>query len=146
MNEPELGIGINPGMAFNPFPSSILDKKRRDSNPQPLDCESSPLTTCICSIEILALLQFGELRGPHKHSWRATYHPHVRDPCTMVSVSENVSSDIETPEYSGEIYYIFRQAGNNKSAKLPHPNLFVFFLQLCLILRCVINLVRDFLK
>jgi hypothetical protein len=28
MNEPELGIGIDPGMAFNPFPSSILDKTR----------------------------------------------------------------------------------------------------------------------
>jgi hypothetical protein len=26
MNEPELGAGIDPGMAFNPFPSSILDK------------------------------------------------------------------------------------------------------------------------
>jgi hypothetical protein len=45
MNEPELGVGIDPGMAFNPFPSSILDKTRRDSNPQPLDRESSPLTT-----------------------------------------------------------------------------------------------------
>jgi hypothetical protein len=28
MNEPELGAGIDPGMAFNPFPSSILDKTR----------------------------------------------------------------------------------------------------------------------
>ncbi len=28
MNEPELGAGIDPGMAFNPFPSSILDKMR----------------------------------------------------------------------------------------------------------------------
>jgi hypothetical protein len=28
MNEPELGAGINPGMAFKPFPSSILDKTR----------------------------------------------------------------------------------------------------------------------
>ncbi len=44
-NEPELGAGFNPGMAFNPFPSSSLDKTRRDSNPQPLDCELSPLTT-----------------------------------------------------------------------------------------------------
>ncbi len=44
MNEPELGAGIDPGMAFNPFPSSILDKTRQDSNPQPLDRESSPLT------------------------------------------------------------------------------------------------------
>jgi hypothetical protein len=35
MNEPELGAGINPGMAFNPFPSSILDKPRQYSNPQP---------------------------------------------------------------------------------------------------------------
>ncbi len=30
---------------FNPFPSSILDKTRQDLNPQPLDRESSPLTT-----------------------------------------------------------------------------------------------------
>jgi hypothetical protein len=45
MNEPELGAGIDPGMAFNPFPSSILDKTRQDLNPQPLDCELSPLTT-----------------------------------------------------------------------------------------------------
>ncbi len=34
MNEPELGAGIDPGMAFNPFPSSIWI--RQDSNPQPL--------------------------------------------------------------------------------------------------------------
>jgi hypothetical protein len=45
MNEPELGIGIDPGMAFNPLPSSILDKTRQDSNPQALKHESSPLTT-----------------------------------------------------------------------------------------------------
>jgi hypothetical protein len=45
MNEPELGAGIDPGMDFNPFPSSILDKTRQDLNPQPLDHESSPLTT-----------------------------------------------------------------------------------------------------
>jgi hypothetical protein len=43
MNEPELGAGIDPGMAFNPFPSSIWI--RQDLNPQPLDCESSSLTT-----------------------------------------------------------------------------------------------------
>ncbi len=43
MSEPELGAGIDPGMAFNPFPSSIWI--RRDSNPQPLNCESSSLTT-----------------------------------------------------------------------------------------------------
>ena len=30
MNEPELGAGINTGMAFNPFQSSILDKTRRE--------------------------------------------------------------------------------------------------------------------
>jgi hypothetical protein len=45
MNEPELGAGINTGMAFNPFPSSILDKTRQDSNPQPLYRELSLLTT-----------------------------------------------------------------------------------------------------
>ncbi len=28
MNEPELGAGIDLGMAFNPFSSSILDKTR----------------------------------------------------------------------------------------------------------------------
>ncbi len=43
MNELELGAGINPGMVFNPFPFSIWI--RRDLNPQPLDCESSSLTT-----------------------------------------------------------------------------------------------------
>jgi hypothetical protein len=43
MNEPELGAGIDPGMAFNPFPSSIWITQ--DSNPQPLDCESSSKTT-----------------------------------------------------------------------------------------------------
>jgi hypothetical protein len=46
MNKPELGAGINPGMAFNPFPSSILDKTRQDSNPQPLDRELSLDRTC----------------------------------------------------------------------------------------------------
>ncbi len=45
MNEPELGAGIDPGMAFNPFPSSILVLTRQDSNPQPLLRESSPLTS-----------------------------------------------------------------------------------------------------
>ncbi len=45
MNEPEFGGGIDPGMALNPFPSSILDKTRQDLNPQPLDRESSLLTT-----------------------------------------------------------------------------------------------------
>ncbi len=45
MSEPELGAGINPGMAFNPFPSSILVKTRQDSNSQPLDHKSSLLTT-----------------------------------------------------------------------------------------------------
>jgi hypothetical protein len=27
-SEPELGAGIDPGMAFDPFPSRILDKTR----------------------------------------------------------------------------------------------------------------------
>jgi len=27
-NEPELGAGIDPGMALTPFPSSILDETR----------------------------------------------------------------------------------------------------------------------
>ncbi len=43
MNEPELGAGIDPGMAFNPFPSSV--RIRQGSNPQPLNCEFSLLTT-----------------------------------------------------------------------------------------------------
>ncbi len=43
MNEPELGAEIDPGMGFNPFPSSI--SIRQDLNPQPLDCKSSSLTT-----------------------------------------------------------------------------------------------------
>ncbi len=41
MNEAELGAGIDPGMAFNPFPYSILD----DLNPQPFSRKSSSLTT-----------------------------------------------------------------------------------------------------
>jgi hypothetical protein len=45
MNGPELDAGIDPGMAFYPFSSSILVKTRRDLNPQTLDHESSPLTT-----------------------------------------------------------------------------------------------------
>ncbi len=45
MNEPELGAGIDPGMAFNPFPSSFLYMTRQDLNQQPLDRELSPLTT-----------------------------------------------------------------------------------------------------
>jgi hypothetical protein len=45
MNEPELGIGIDPGMAFTPFSSSILEKTRQVLNPQPSDHVSSPLTT-----------------------------------------------------------------------------------------------------
>ncbi len=41
INEPELGIEIDPGMVMTPFPSSILG---RDSNPQPYDRESNSLT------------------------------------------------------------------------------------------------------
>ncbi len=44
INEPKLGAGIDPGLAFNPFPSSILNKMRQDLNPQPLDCELSLIT------------------------------------------------------------------------------------------------------
>ncbi len=36
-NEPELGVGIDPGMAFTPLPSSM----EQGSNPQPSDCEPS---------------------------------------------------------------------------------------------------------
>jgi hypothetical protein len=43
MNEPELGAEIDPGMAFYSFPSNIWI--RQDSNPQPLNCESSLLST-----------------------------------------------------------------------------------------------------
>ncbi len=38
-NEPELGVGINPGMAMTPHPSSI----EQGSNPQPSDRELSAL-------------------------------------------------------------------------------------------------------
>jgi len=38
-NEPEPGVGINPGMALTPLPSSI----GRGSNPQPSDREPSAL-------------------------------------------------------------------------------------------------------
>jgi hypothetical protein len=38
-NEPELGVGIDPGMALTPLPSGI----RQGSNPQPSDCEPSAL-------------------------------------------------------------------------------------------------------
>jgi len=38
-NEPELGVGIDPGMALTPLPSSI----GQGSNPQPSDCEPSAL-------------------------------------------------------------------------------------------------------
>ena len=40
MNEPELGAGIDPGMAFH-----LVFWIRRDLNPQPLGRESSLLTT-----------------------------------------------------------------------------------------------------
>jgi len=38
-NEPELGVGINPGMALTPLPSSI----GQGLNPRPSDCEPSAL-------------------------------------------------------------------------------------------------------
>jgi len=38
-NEPELGVGIDSGVALTPLPSSI----GRGSNPQPSDCEPSAL-------------------------------------------------------------------------------------------------------
>ncbi len=38
-NEPELGVGIDPGMALTPLPSSI----GQGLNPQPSDCEPSTL-------------------------------------------------------------------------------------------------------
>jgi len=38
-NEPVLGVGINPGIALTPLPSSI----GQGSNPQPYDCEPSAL-------------------------------------------------------------------------------------------------------
>jgi hypothetical protein len=38
-NEPELGVGIDPGMALTPLPSSI----GRGLNPQPSNCELSAL-------------------------------------------------------------------------------------------------------
>ncbi len=41
--EPELGTGINPGMAFTPFPCSILNETRFE--PTPLVLELSLTTT-----------------------------------------------------------------------------------------------------
>jgi len=41
LNEPGLGVGINPGMALTPLPSGI----GWDLNPQPSNSESSLLTT-----------------------------------------------------------------------------------------------------
>ncbi len=38
-NEPVLGVGIDPGMALTPLPSSI----GRGLNPRPSDCEPSAL-------------------------------------------------------------------------------------------------------
>jgi hypothetical protein len=38
-NEPELGVGIDPGMALTPLPSSI----GQGLNPRPSDCEPSTL-------------------------------------------------------------------------------------------------------
>jgi hypothetical protein len=53
-NEPELGVGIDPGMAFTPLPSSI----GQGSNPRPSDYEPSalPLDHSFCSLlPLLAL-------------------------------------------------------------------------------------------
>jgi hypothetical protein len=44
MNEPELGARINPGMAYNINHFHQVIWIRQDSNPQPLDRESSSLT------------------------------------------------------------------------------------------------------
>ncbi len=38
-NEPKLGVGIDPGMALTPLPSSI----GQGLNPRPSDCEPSAL-------------------------------------------------------------------------------------------------------
>jgi len=44
-NEPELGVGIDPGMALTPLPSSILPSSigQGSSNPRPSDHEPSAL-------------------------------------------------------------------------------------------------------
>ncbi len=44
-NEPELGAGIDPGMALNVDHLHLVLWIRRDLNPQPLHRESSLLTT-----------------------------------------------------------------------------------------------------
>ncbi len=53
-NEPELGVGIDPGMALTPLPSSI----GRVLNPQPSDCEPSalPLDHGFCLFKVIELL------------------------------------------------------------------------------------------
>ncbi len=43
--EQKLGADIDPGIAFTPFPLYIVYWMRQDLNPQPLDRESSLLTT-----------------------------------------------------------------------------------------------------
>jgi len=47
-NVPELGVGIDPGMALTPLPFSI----RQGLNPKPSDCEPSalPLDHSFCLI------------------------------------------------------------------------------------------------
>ena len=51
LNQDWVLSGIDPGMAFTPFPCSIW--KRRDSNPQPFDREPSSLTTTLSSHSII---------------------------------------------------------------------------------------------
>jgi len=55
-NEPELGVGINPGMALTPLPSSI----GQGSNPRPSDREPSalPLDHSFCYNKIFFSSKF----------------------------------------------------------------------------------------
>jgi hypothetical protein len=64
-NEPELGVGIDPGMALTPLPSSI----GQGSNPRPSDCEPSALPQDHSfSLSTPSLLTRKWRRFPHR--WR----------------------------------------------------------------------------
>ncbi len=64
-NEPELGVGIDPGMALTPLPSSI----GRGLNPRPSDREPSalPLDNGIC-LQYHILLERMPLRHEIRYS------------------------------------------------------------------------------
>jgi hypothetical protein len=74
-NEPELGVGIDPGMALTPLPSSI----GQGSNPKPSHCEPSAL--------------------PIDHSFcfmsNYVFHVHLKFQLTRKKICQNVKSNSE---------------------------------------------------